>query len=110
MRTLATRLSIERFVKQSGGHVTIYSEPGLGTTINLYLPRSDAPSAEATAVTGAADPDVQVRETVLVVEDDSRVRQLTIKRLKLIGYQVREASDGPAALLSATPSISCSPI
>ena len=41
---------------------------------------------------------MQVRETVLVVEDDSRVRQLTIKRLKLIGYQVLEASDGPAAL------------
>ena len=39
-----------------------------------------------------------MRETVLVVEDDSRVRQLTIKRLKLIGYQVLEASDGPAAL------------
>ena len=86
------------FVKQSGGHVTIYSEPGLGTTINLYLPRSDAPSAETTAMTGAAGTDVQVRETVLVVEDDIRVRQLTIKRLKLIGYQVLEASDGPAAL------------
>jgi PAS domain S-box-containing protein len=86
------------FVKQSGGHVTIYSEPGLGTTINLYLPRSDAPSAEAAPVTGVADLDVQVRETVLVVEDDSRVRQLTIKRLKLIGYQVLEASNGPAAL------------
>ena len=56
------------------------------------------PLTEATAVTGAAGPDMQVRETVLVVEDDSRVRQLTIKRLKLIGYQVLEASDGPAAL------------
>jgi PAS domain S-box-containing protein len=86
------------FVKQSGGHVTIYSEPGFGTTINLYLPRSDAPAAETTALKGAAVPGVQVRETVLVVEDDSRVRQLTIKRLKLIGYQVLEASDGPAAL------------
>ena len=86
------------FVKQSGGHVTIYSEPGLGTTINLYLPRSDAPQAKQTLVPGAANHDVPVRETVLVVEDDSRVRQLTIKRLKLIGYRVLEASDGPAAL------------
>ena len=53
------------------------------------------------------------RETILVVEDDNRVRQLTIKRLKLIGYQVLEASDGPKALeiLSVvTPSISCSRI
>jgi PAS domain S-box-containing protein len=85
------------FVKQSGGHVTIYSEPGLGTTINLYFPRSDASSEQSSVVKHAA-PDVPVRETVLVVEDDSRVRQLTIKRLKLIGYQVLEASDGPSAI------------
>ena len=86
------------FVKQSGGHVTIYSEPGHGTTINLYFPRSDAASDKLLPAKGTSIPDVQVRETILVVEDDSRVRQLTIKRLKLIGYQVLEASDGPAAL------------
>jgi PAS domain S-box-containing protein len=87
------------FAKQSGGHVTIYSEPGLGTTINLYFPRSDAhPGKVAALAKDKATSDVEVRETVLVVEDDSRVRQLTIKRLKLIGYQVLEASDGPAAL------------
>jgi len=86
------------FVKQSGGHVTIYSEPGLGTTINLYFPRSDAPAPGAAVARGAAPADLHARETVLVVEDDSRVRQLTIKRLKLIGYQVLEASDGPTAL------------
>jgi PAS domain S-box-containing protein len=86
------------FVKQSGGHVTIYSEPGLGTTINLYFPRSDAPSGKSPLAKDTATPDVGVRETVLVVEDDNRVRQLTIKRLKLIGYQVLEANDGPAAL------------
>jgi len=85
------------FVKQSGGHVTIYSEPGLGTTINLYLPRSDALRPKAVRKRDAAS-DAVARETVLVVEDDDRVRQLTIKRLKLIGYQVVEASDGPAAL------------
>jgi PAS domain S-box-containing protein len=85
------------FVKQSGGHVTIYSEPGHGTTINLYFPRSDAPSA-ATVASNEQDTRQPVRETILVVEDDSRVRQLTIRRLKLIGYEVLEASDGPAAL------------
>ena len=45
-----------------------------------------------------ADTDTRARETILVVEDDERVRQLTIKRLKLIGYQVLEAHDGPSAL------------
>jgi PAS domain S-box-containing protein len=86
------------FVKQSGGHVTIYSEVGHGTTINLYFPRADgAPIAEA-APAPRRDTDTHARETVLVVEDDERVRHLTIKRLKLIGYQVLEARDGPGAL------------
>ena len=86
------------FVKQSGGHVTVYSEVGHGTTFNLYFPRADA-EASATASTetkSAADPDA--REMILVVEDDERVRQLTIRRLKLIGYRVLEASDGPKAI------------
>ena len=86
------------FVKQSGGHVTIYSEVGHGTTINLYFPRADGGSgAEPISVKRAAN-DAGARETVLVVEDDPRVRQLTARRLKLIGYQVLEASDGPSAL------------
>jgi PAS domain S-box-containing protein len=87
------------FVKQSGGHVTIYSEPDHGTTMNLYFPRSDAPAPSAlTAAQSAANVAGSARETILVVEDDSRVRQLTIKRLKLLGYEVLESSDGPNAL------------
>jgi PAS domain S-box-containing protein len=86
------------FVKQSGGHVTIYSEPGHGTTINLYFPRSDALAQDTYSAKNASDTAGPTRETILVVEDDSRVRQLTIKRLKLIGYEVLEASDGPSAL------------
>jgi PAS domain S-box-containing protein len=86
------------FVKQSGGHVTIYSEPGHGTTINLYFPRVDGVPAAASAEKGTKEVGAQVRETILVVEDDSRVRQLTVKRLKQIGYQVLEAGDGPTAL------------
>jgi PAS domain S-box-containing protein len=86
------------FVKQSGGHVTVYSEPGHGTTMNLYFPRSDAGSSDVVGARQAADAGGPARETILVVEDDSRVRQLTIKRLKLIGYEVLEASDGPTAL------------
>jgi len=85
------------FVKQSGGHVTIYSELGHGTTFSLYLPRTeDALAAPAVEKRGPVDP--QARETILVVEDDERVRQLTIRRLKMIGYQVVEARDGPSAL------------
>jgi PAS domain S-box-containing protein len=86
------------FVKQSGGHVTIYSEDGLGTTINLYLPRADAVSATAAPAAPRSALDPQARGTILVVEDDARVRQLTIRRLELIGYQVLEAADGPTAL------------
>ncbi len=86
------------FVKQSGGHVTIYSEVGLGTTINLYLPRADVTSAAPAADAGKGAADAEAGETILVVEDDDRVRQLTIRRLKLIGYRVLEAADGPTAL------------
>ena len=85
------------FVKQCGGHITIYSEVEHGTTFNLYFPRADGATAEASAgVKGTTDPDA--RETILVVEDDERVRQLTITRLKMIGYQVLEANDGNKAL------------
>lgn len=86
------------FVKQTGGHVTIYSEPGLGTTINLYLPRAEAETSTAVASTQKNDADPQARETILVVEDDPRVRQLTIRRLTAIGYKVLEAGDGPTAI------------
>jgi PAS domain S-box-containing protein len=85
------------FVKQCGGHVTIYTEVGHGTTFNLYFPRVDS---VATAASGRAkgQADQRATETILVVEDDERVRQLTTTRLKLIGYQVLEASDGPKAI------------
>ena len=86
------------FVRQSGGHVTIYSEVGHGTTINLYFPRACGPSAAQPAGRTMTDADSPARETVLVVEDDERVRRLTAKRLKMIGYQVIEAIDGPKAL------------
>jgi PAS domain S-box-containing protein len=87
------------FIKQSGGHVTIYSEVGHGTTINLYFPRVVTASAEqkqSGAAMSKVDP--QARETILVVEDDERVRVLTVTRLKMIGYRVLEASDGRKAL------------
>jgi PAS domain S-box-containing protein len=85
------------FVKQSGGHAQIYSEPGRGTTVRIYLPISDqsaAPeqsrSARSRGATGG--------ETVLVVEDDPRVRRVSIRHLKELGYSVIETDSGPAAL------------
>jgi PAS domain S-box-containing protein len=87
------------FVKQSGGHITIYSEVGHGTTINLYFPRctDNVPAVRPTSHT-MTDAFPPARETVLVVEDDERVRRLTARRLKVIGYNVIEASDGIKAL------------
>jgi len=85
------------FVKQSGGHATIYSEPGHGTTVKLYLPRADAPehrpgAREAKTSQGTAG------ERILMVEDDERVRRLTAKRLRHLGYEVIEAEDGKQAI------------
>ena len=85
------------FVRQSGGHATIYSKVGLGTTVNLYLPRVGVPATEA-AIRGAVEAGLEARGAILVVEDDERVRRLTVSRLTTIGYRVLEARDGPEAL------------
>ncbi len=85
------------FVRQCGGNVTIYSEVGHGTTINLYFPRSsEEAAAEQSSATSQVD--LATRGTILLVEDDERVRRLTVTRLKSMGYQVLEASNGAAAL------------
>jgi PAS domain S-box-containing protein len=83
------------FVKQSGGHVRIYSEPGHGTTIRLYLPPASGP-AEATLP--AAMPISGGHETILVVEDDSLVRNFVVTQLQSLGYKTVAAADSPAAL------------
>lgn len=95
------------FVTQSGGHVTIDSEVGKGTTVSLYLPRSDArapqvsPDAEPTDLAEARG------ETVLIVEDDEDVRAISVDLLSGLGYTVLEAIDGQSAILLAesTPHI-----
>ncbi len=85
------------FVKQSGGHVNIYSEPGQGTSVKLYLPRHAAAAAGAPE---EPEPIVATTtgETILVVEDDEDVRTFTAEALRQLGYQVRVASDGHVAL------------
>lgn len=87
------------FVKQSGGHVSLYSEEGRGTTVKLYLPRFTGNLIEEVASRSAA---TQLRgnrdETILVVEDDDEVRAYSMEALRELGYQVLEAHDGMAAL------------
>jgi signal transduction histidine kinase/DNA-binding response OmpR family regulator len=84
------------FVKQSHGHIKIYSEPGHGTTIRIYLPRVHAP--EDTAVEVTAGPIEGGSETVLVVEDDEDVRQTVVELLTDLGYRVLKAPDAQSAL------------
>jgi len=92
------------FVKQSGGHVKIYSEPGQGTTIKIYLPRHFGEGEEA-AVERPVAPEAAVSETILVVEDDESVRAGTVAALVELGYRVEQAADAAEALrrLEADP-------
>lgn len=85
-------------VKQMGGHITCYSEVGLGTRFSIYLP---SVTGAAPAAAGAAPTDLvgcRGTETVLLVEDDNEVRQLVKRALSTYGYNVLEASDGNDAL------------
>ena len=86
------------FIKQSGGHARIYSELGDGTTIKLYLPRFLAEgTVEETSAAVAAMPRGDA-EVILVVEDETDVRQFAVDTLRELGYQVIEAADGASAL------------
>jgi PAS domain S-box-containing protein len=86
------------FVKQSGGHVALYSELGHGTTFNLYFPRIDGPAEPEERAATERPAAVRTGQVVLVVEDDAGVRELTVARLKAIGYRVLEAPDGRQAI------------
>ncbi|SDL79753.1 hybrid sensor histidine kinase/response regulator [Aliiruegeria lutimaris] len=85
------------FAKQSGGTVTLTSKVGKGSRISLFLPSAlggtSAPAVEKRGLIASV-----AAETVLLVEDDTRVRHLTRGRLEFLGYKVIEAADGPAAL------------
>jgi PAS domain S-box-containing protein len=85
------------FVKQSGGHVKIYSEPGHGTTVKVYLPRAHGKTGEQPEQNAAA-PSAYGQETILVVEDDADVRTMVCETLRDLNYTVLQASDAPSAL------------
>ncbi|MGC2525566.1 MAG: ATP-binding protein [Stellaceae bacterium] len=86
------------FVKQSGGHVKIYSEVGQGTTVRLYLPRYRGPDGVADERAEARELPRGRAETVLVVEDDPDVRDYTSGMVGDLGYNVLTAEDGASAL------------
>jgi PAS domain S-box-containing protein len=85
------------FIKQSGGHIYAYSEPGLGTTFKTYLPE-----VEAAPLSSELPPDTEKMphgdETILLAEDDSTVRALTRRVLETCGYTVLEAAHGGEAI------------
>ena len=87
------------FIKQSGGHVKIYSEIDVGTAIKIYLPRSHDGIAADPAVVAEGIRHALAGEVILLVEDDPRVRATNGDALRELGYGVIEAVDGEAALV-----------
>lgn len=86
------------FVKQSSGHVKIYSEPAEGTTVKIYLPRRFEEDVEPEPPMAEMTPEHLPTETILVVEDDERVRVGTVEALRELGYRVVHASNAGDAL------------
>jgi PAS domain S-box-containing protein len=83
-------------VKQSGGHIKLYSEPGEGTTVRLYFPR-DVSEEDVVVAQGPTGPAEGGTETILVVEDDEAVRSTAVELLGELGYRVLTAKDADAA-------------
>lgn len=98
---------VHGFVKQSRGHIKIYSEPDVGTTVKIYLPRDFSETAEPD-VSASHDASLVSRHKVLVVEDDQDVRAFVVSALHEIGYATVEAAQPEVALrtIQAQPDIS----
>ena len=86
------------FISQSGGHISVDSDLGSGTTFRMFLPRAIAAESATTTSPETARPLVGHGETVLVVEDNAALRRIAIRQLADLGYAVLEASDAEAAL------------
>jgi len=92
---------VHGFIKQSGGHVKIYSEPGVGTTVRLYMPRHIGVDTDLDAeapVVSAETAQAKDGEVILVVEDDEKIRYLSVEALRDFGYTIVQAGDATQAL------------
>jgi signal transduction histidine kinase len=98
---------VHGFLKQSGGHAAIYSELGVGTSVKLYLPRTQLELSADDAAPEAVDVSGDPGTLILVVEDEDRVRSLSVASLRDLGYTVLHASNGSEALrvLDANPGV-----
>ena len=89
------------FVRQSGGHITLYSEPGHGSSFGLYFPvTEDAAHPAGTPKPAELQPALTPKgsgQKILVVEDNPKVRRLSVERIRDLGYQTEEASSGDEA-------------
>jgi PAS domain S-box-containing protein len=86
------------FLRQSGGHIKLYSEVGQGTTVKIYLPRMSRQADDEPEPEHGLVPTGDRHEVVLVVEDDQDVRLFTMDTLRELGFTVLEAYDGPSAM------------
>lgn len=86
------------FLRQSGGHINVYSELGAGTTFRLYLPRTTAEKAASKSISLAPPMAKGAGETILVVEDNPAVRRVVLRQLSALGYRTFESADAREAL------------
>jgi two-component system, cell cycle sensor histidine kinase and response regulator CckA len=91
--------TVHGIVKQSGGQVEVYSEPNVGTTFKIYLPAVDAPAPRGGRE--IAEGTLHGQETMLLVEDEERVRRVAVLVLESHGYRVLESRDGKEGLAAA---------
>ncbi len=86
------------FMKQSGGHISVYSEPKRGTTFRLYLPPAAPKALAIAAESPPLQPDAAPHQTILVVEDNAKLREIVVKQLRALGFEIFEADNAQHAL------------